>query len=492
MPTDPDSLSTYPLDIDPSRLDSTEDYSGGLRPAESPSALNRSAEMQLRLSKMEKSVAGHVYNPAGEVDGASYSYYPGMGPVTFPDQQELQAAYTGHNVRYMSPSGSWGGDRSMTELESAPSEGSQSPRSGWNYNSPYMQPEYNADPMVFSPCAQIHQAVEPTDLPFPTGDELLYPDRSVTTPRDVTPQEVLHYPDPDLESATYGLRSLGRGDGMPNGLDINQEHEDSQERCYPAKRMKFTSSPYLPSDSSPTSQNIPQNKAKPSMPSRNTRANTHTRNGAGGKGGVRSKETKSSPKQAGKQNAARLFICSFSHYGCPSTFRTKNEWKRHVTSQHLRLRVFRCDVGSCNINNTAKEKKQTWGPSSRNRIASSQQSCEHHFNRKDLFTQHQRRMHKPKELITNPSCERLKNAFEASLEQVRQRCWVEIRQPPDESYCGFCGRGFQGPKSWEERMEHVGKHFERGEKDEREDEGLREWALSEGLIRPSEGGFVLA
>lgn len=476
--TDPHSPSVYSLDIDPSGLDSTEDSPGRTRSTENPAELNRTAEMQLHISKIENSVAGHIYNTTRDVDSMSYSYYPALGSATLPDKHELQP-YTGYNARYMSPSGSWGGDRSVTEIDSAPSDGSRSPRSVWNYNSSYMQPEYSPGSLAFPPSGQVHQQVmETADSPFPTGDEPLYSN-------SVTPQEVLRYPDPELDSASYGLQrndvyrdETEEMEGISQGLDLSQDHEDYQECHSPTKRRKCTISSYGEIDS-PTTQRLSRNKAKPSIPPHNPRANTRAR------GRPPARKANGSNSKQGHQNATRLFICSFSHYGCPSTFNSKNEWKRHVTTQHLKPGVFRCDVGLCN---SAKDKKRTLDTSG-NRITV--QPYHHDFNRKDLFTQHQRRMHKPQALLTNPS-ERLNNAFEASLDEVRQRCWIENRQPPTQSRCGFCGRGFQGPQSWEERMEHVGKHFERGDRDEQEDEALREWALGQGVIQPfGDGGWVL-
>ena len=67
--------------------------------------------------------------------------------------------------------------------------------------------------------------------------------------------------------------------------------------------------------------------------------------------------------------AIRAFPCTFATYGCPSTFTSKNEWKRHVQTQHMRLGFWRCDQCPdvhCKPND---------------------------FNRKDLFIQHVRRMH---------------------------------------------------------------------------------------------------
>ena len=185
-----------------------------------------------------------------------------------------------------------------------------------------------------------------------------------------------------------------------------------------------------------------------------------------------------SPSTRKASNASkRPYVCSFIHYGCHSTFASKNEWKRHVTSQHLQLGFYRCDIGSCNSAN-----RQLGDSSPHN-----------DFNRKDLFTQHCRRMHKPRSPSAGASLAKDEESFEASLEEVRQRCWTERRRPPQKSICGFCKRGFEGEQTWDNRMEHVSKHFEKGDGDEGEDEELRTWALREGIVeKVNEGAFRLA
>lgn len=472
--TDPDNLSIYSLDNDLSKLDPAEGNAGRLG-----TTANRTAELQLRLLNMEKSVAGHpqIYTATRDAGDSSFSCYPALGAATLPDRHELQPR-TGPNARYMSPSGSWGGDRSGTEVDSSPSEGSRSPRSVWAFGSPYMQQEYTQDSLTFSPNRQIyHQAMETTEHPFPAGDQPSFC-------HSVTPQEIQHYPDPESESAPYGLRHPERNTGVcydevkereevSPRVGMNQGYEDDEddEELYPpTKMMKFTTNLYAAADPPTTRSLSRRNKPKPAATPRTSRPNTRDR----ARGGGRAATGKAKPAH---QNVDRLFVCSFSHYGCPSTFQSKNEWKRHVTSQHLKLGFFQCDVGFCN-------------PTKGRRSVNTSGATGHRYNRKDLFTQHQRRMHKPQALIKNPS-ERLNTAFETSLEDVRQRCWIESRQPPMRSDCGFCDRHFEGVKSWEDRMEHVGKHFENGDREEYEDEALREWALEEGLIQPSEDGRLV-
>ena len=201
-------------------------------------------------------------------------------------------------------------------------------------------------------------------------------------------------------------------------------------------------------------------------------------------GRVSKPRARKSPGSGAKraESSKRKFICSFSHYGCDVALSSKNEWKRHVHIQHLQLGFYRCDVGACNPDNS---------PGS-----TSQKKVYNDFNRKDLFTQHHRRMHKPETLpgpavSTDPNSSDWR-AFEDSLEDVRARCWQERRKPPARSTCGFCGRVFEGEGSWNERMEHVGGHYARDLpencREEREDEDLTVWSLQQGIIKQALNG----
>ena len=215
----------------------------------------------------------------------------------------------------------------------------------------------------------------------------------------------------------------------------------------------------------------------------------------------------------------RPFVCSFARYGCESTFGAKNEWKRHVSSIHLSLGIYRCDVGApC---------APQPGPRSRhnNNFSSSQQAphpqqqggCGYKSNRKDLFTQHLQRMHRPPTSASRAE----KESFENSLDEVRKRCWVSLRGAPPMSICGYCAPHasrqtpnsgselhevhdtnhaqskqhskpaiFTGPGSWEERMEHVGRHLEKGAVGiEVEDLQLRDWMFAESLLERVRGGY---
>jgi hypothetical protein len=164
-------------------------------------------------------------------------------------------------------------------------------------------------------------------------------------------------------------------------------------------------------------------------------------------------------KQVETDDDRRPFPCPLATYGCNSTFASKNEWKRHVNTQHIKLGFWRCDI--C---------PPTTDPND------NQTFYYNDFNRKDLFTQHLRRMHA---------------ASKDSNPEHQTRCLQSLRSPPPQSICLFCDRTFEGPSSWEERMEHVGRHLEKDKnttvdmldiKSWNKDESLEKYLLNEGLV----------
>jgi len=165
----------------------------------------------------------------------------------------------------------------------------------------------------------------------------------------------------------------------------------------------------------------------------------------------------------------RPFPCAFSFAGCTSTFGSKNEWKRHISSQHLCLQYYRCSACPA----TASEGKFN------------------EFNRKDLFTQHLRRMHAPfaiKKSLTKVDS-KLQVEWEAHVKEMQQSCLVQRRQPPQRSACPKpdCQNVFEGPGAWDEWTEHVGRHMEKSEGGRfGVDRHLAKWALDEGIIERDE------
>ncbi|KAH8671338.1 hypothetical protein BX600DRAFT_480476 [Xylariales sp. PMI_506] len=167
----------------------------------------------------------------------------------------------------------------------------------------------------------------------------------------------------------------------------------------------------------------------------------------------------------------RPFPCAFAFAGCTSTFGSKNEWKRHIASQHLCLQYYRC---SACPQSTVEGKGNE-------------------FNRKDLFTQHLRRMHAPfaiKKAIAKGDS-KLQVDWETHVKEMQTSCLITRRQPPQRSACPKpdCASVFEGPTSWDEWTEHVGRHMEKGEAGRLGvDRLLAKWALDENIIERKEDG----
>jgi len=137
---------------------------------------------------------------------------------------------------------------------------------------------------------------------------------------------------------------------------------------------------------------------------------------------------------------SRPLRCVFDYAGCTATFNSKNEWKRHVLSQHVILNYWICTDPVCFRAN----------PDSGGAI----------FNRKDLYTQHVRRMHTPDEYKHTPynqSPEWGAALREMQISAERRRCAMpQYMRCPAEG----CKSEFSGPNAWDDRMEHVARHLE--------------------------------
>ncbi|KAI9935029.1 hypothetical protein ASPWEDRAFT_44605 [Aspergillus wentii DTO 134E9] len=408
----------------------------------------RAVHLQRHLTHIEDSTKGHCFPPyASWTDEPVPPYH-----VAFPNVKMELHSPAPYVDRYPSP---WSGDLSSTS-------GPDSPRStGWGNNvGCYMSPPYTyEDSMIPS-----------MDLGgYPSPDALAGLNHSVS------PYDVQHYPEPEsmVKLEPLELEPIHRV----------IDHTPS----YEAPVISSANTDYhepLPSPASILSKpQITRRRRSAGRPSSNgvSKPNQNFRRLS-----PRSAGARSSSKKTDKDAAGRLFVCSFAPYGCTSTFVSKNEWKRHVSSQHIQLGFYRCDIGACNVTSKGKCRKGH---------AIGESSQPNDFNRKDLFTQHQRRMHAPwqdRKPRRDPSDEE-NQAFESQLEEVRKRCWHQQRQAPAHSTCGFCGKEFMGERSWDERMEHVGRHFEKEDKNlEKEDLGLRDWAIREGIVQVDAGKLKLA
>jgi len=172
------------------------------------------------------------------------------------------------------------------------------------------------------------------------------------------------------------------------------------------------------------------------------------------------------PGETSTSAASRAFPCPLAPYGCTSSFAAKNEWKRHANTQHFRLGYWRCDQ----CNETSKKPND--------------------FNRKDLFVQHFRRMHLTHRSAPAPPAKKARTskaskdlAVEEILGQAAERCYKVLRQAPMQSSCALCNERFDGPGSFDQRLEHIGKHLEDARKEGKESEELSAWAIDEETER---------
>jgi hypothetical protein len=187
--------------------------------------------------------------------------------------------------------------------------------------------------------------------------------------------------------------------------------------------------------------------------------------------------TKSKTRKPSNASLVRPFPCPLAQYGCLSTFTSKNEWKRHMSTQHIKLGFWRCDMCP---------------------PADPENPVYNDFNRKDLFTQHLRRMHRrhPLTISTIVNDKGEPEISDEAIQAHQERCYVTLRDNPADSTCLFCDKEFHGESGWEERMEHVGGHMEKERKankpvvpceDWHEDISLRDYLEHEGLIRYDNG-----
>lgn len=280
-----------------------------------------------------------------------------------------------------------------------------------------------------------------------------------------------------------------------------------------------------------------------------------------------------------KKQHKRPFVCVFAFAGCESTFASKNEWKRHVVSQHILLNYWICTQDACakTVNSAPllvaapSSSDPASGPQ---RVASSSLRGRNSpaispasslatalgatgqyvygprlpdgaiFNRKDLYTQHVRRMHTPDKIkkqhktatssssapasLAHISSHRRKSssastpiaatamsasaaadegevaAWEQRVRHLQQGAEMERCQLPKRMSCPApgCVATFESSNAWDERMEHLAKHLEAAARGDEQpvhlaggpgaqpDRSLIEWASRPdvAIIVPCGGG----
>lgn len=148
-------------------------------------------------------------------------------------------------------------------------------------------------------------------------------------------------------------------------------------------------------------------------------------------------------KEKSKEN--RIFPCTF----CCDSFKSKYDWARHEKSLHLNLQSWRCaPFGGIIVSPDTGRAHCAYcsllDPDPQHLVSHNHGSCENQgqtptFARKDHLVQHLRLIHHVKTLPIIDS-------------------WKD-EGPPVTSRCGFCDASMQ---SWEERADHLSKHFRKG------------------------------
>ncbi|KAM3555966.1 hypothetical protein ARSEF4850_005750 [Beauveria asiatica] len=172
----------------------------------------------------------------------------------------------------------------------------------------------------------------------------------------------------------------------------------------------------------------------------------------------------------------RPLFCIFHYAGCTSRFAFKNEWKRHVISQHLNLQYWVCIEGSCALKQRPLAESPTTTVPCQGSI----------FNRKDLYTQHLRRMHSTLEIdpaysdTRGPAPSQSRDHIRGLQDKAaRTRCSL-----PHIMLCPVSGclTQFSGPNTWDDWMEHISTHMLRaasGKEAAVNCGGSNGWTLSE-------------
>ena len=162
----------------------------------------------------------------------------------------------------------------------------------------------------------------------------------------------------------------------------------------------------------------------------------------------------------------------------------------------MHLETWRCDLGACAgpacLPDDVQQGVRRISSSHTASIAGpldNAASQHHDFDRKDLFTQHMKRMHGPA-----PSASRAeKTEFDAQIEDAQKRCHLKLRDPPVNTICPFCPD--HAPfENWDDRIEHVGKHLEKNNMDrvpEAEDVLLMNWLQEAGYVQRKSSGWKL-
>jgi hypothetical protein len=124
---------------------------------------------------------------------------------------------------------------------------------------------------------------------------------------------------------------------------------------------------------------------------------------------------------------------------CHKRFGAKSDWKRHENSQHFQLEAYRCS-----------------------QLSPAGKACGEHFLRIDHFKKHLDTQHK--------LSDEQQQVDEAKRRKIGKNCQQQF-------WCGFHGEIIELKEkrnaAWDERFDHIAKHFEKDKK------SIEEWVCAE-------------
>ncbi|KAF4964777.1 hypothetical protein FSARC_7376 [Fusarium sarcochroum] len=184
------------------------------------------------------------------------------------------------------------------------------------------------------------------------------------------------------------------------------------------------------------------------------------------------------------------YVCIFQFAGCCRSWNNKNEWRRHIWA-HLDITYWVCTSGVCGqlISGISNSVPVIYGQL-------------FIFKREECFTTHIRRTHATQDVAkADREFGQLPTEWvieEQKLQEaaLRQRCRLpaSLRCPANG-----CTSTFDGPRAWDNHIEHVAIHLERVARMSEPpltfggagDEELIKWASSSsvGVIERTEGGW---
>ncbi|KAL6159515.1 hypothetical protein ACJQWK_05854 [Exserohilum turcicum] len=364
-------------------------------------------------------------------------------------QDELSSPYTYHVSPYVSPM-----DYSQMSYSFPPTEQFQG--ISYQFEASVLPGNCSLSELEYTP------AVPKTENDDVTVKQETIPDSPHRAVKKEETPEPMVYSDSGIGNSTRDAQSV-------EPVDFSQEStsdsEYSPSPCRSGKRRRSTASGTGPGHSLKRRKHA-RKDSYASSPTVCTKVDKKARRS--------SKSSVNRNTEAAHQaDCRRRFPCPFGIYGCKSEFSSKNEWKRHISTQHIKLSYWRCDLCPPSVD------------------PSDEDSFYHNdFNRKDLFTQHLRRMHAATK-DKSPHSHKEYPVTEDNLAEHQARCSHRLRNPPPLSSCLFCPRSFEGVNSWDERIEHVGRHLEKdyatrpGMLDPTTwnvDERLERYLVDEGLI----------